>query len=87
MKRGSHEIAKSGESCGIGVAKSVAMPNWPRVENLLGETLREVGILILVFAPLETAFSDRPTGALVVIGTVAFSLGLIAAGILVEARR
>ena len=35
------------------------MPNWKRVQGLVGETAREIGILMLVFAPLESAFADR----------------------------
>ena len=78
--------ANSGKSRGIRVAKNVAMPNWRRIQNLVGETVREVGILVLVFAPLEGAFSDRPMDPLVVIGAVASSLALIVGGILLEAR-
>lgn len=36
------------------------MQNWKAIERLLGETVREIGILVLVFAPLDAAFADRP---------------------------
>jgi len=36
------------------------MQNWKAVERLLGETVREIGILVVVFAPLDAAFSERP---------------------------
>jgi hypothetical protein len=62
------------------------MPNRRRIQNLVGETVREVGILVLVFAPLEGAFSDRPMDPLVVVGTVASSLAIIVGGILLKAR-
>lgn len=34
--------------------------NWKAIERLLGETVREIGILVLVFAPLDAALADRP---------------------------
>ena len=33
--------------------------NWIRVRHLCGETLREVGTLVFVFAPLEAAFAEQ----------------------------
>jgi len=33
------------------------MFNWKRIEQVLGETVREIGILVIVFAPLDAAFA------------------------------
>jgi hypothetical protein len=34
--------------------------DWKRAERLVGETMREIGVLIFVFAPLEYLFAERP---------------------------
>ena len=60
--------------------------NWNRIEVVLGETLREVGILILVFAPLESVFSDRPVGEAGMALIFVLAIGLVIVGTLVEAR-
>jgi len=54
--------------------------------HLVGETLREIGILAVTFIPLEAAFSDRATNPYVLIGLVAGGVVLIACGILLEAK-
>jgi hypothetical protein len=58
--------------------------NWRRAKQLVGETAREIGILMLVFAPLESAFADRPieSGSMVMI--ILVSLLVIGWGILME---
>jgi hypothetical protein len=57
-----------------------------RAQRLLGETVREVGILVLVFAPLESVFADRAIDRRVVLAFITISVVLIACGILVESR-
>jgi hypothetical protein len=56
------------------------------VLRLLAETVREISILILVFAPLESVFSERLVDARLLIGLVAVSATFIVCAILVEAR-
>jgi hypothetical protein len=41
------------------------MLNWPRAHDLLGETAREMGLLIVVFAPLDAIFADAPVNQVV----------------------
>jgi hypothetical protein len=55
-----------------------------RVRRLLGETAREIGILVFVFAPLEAVFSDSPIDSRVIAGLIAGSLIAITSGILME---
>jgi hypothetical protein len=63
------------------------MLNWRRAEELFAETVREVGVLIVVFAPLDAAFSELPVNtALVAIWTFTGFL-LVAGGIIIGARR
>jgi hypothetical protein len=61
--------------------------NREHAERLMGESVREVGVLMVVFAPLEATFSEVSVD----IGRVAamFLLGLvlIAGGILLESRK
>jgi hypothetical protein len=56
-----------------------------RAKHLLGETTRELGILMLVFAPLESTFADRPLDVEVLMSVIALSVTLIGCGILIEA--
>lgn len=62
------------------------MYNWKRIEALLGETLREIGILVLVFAPLDAAFTEQPIDAKDLAGIALAAIGLIVMGILLEAE-
>lgn len=71
---------------GTTVAKVNAMPNWGRVRRLLGETAREIGTLILVFAPLESAFAERPLSQGSMTGIMLISVLLIGSGIVFEVR-
>jgi hypothetical protein len=57
-----------------------------RALRLLAETVREISILILVFAPLESVFSERLVDARLLIGLVAVSATFIVCAILLEAR-
>ena len=54
--------------------------------RLLAETIREVGVLILVFAPLEAAFAETAPGTLFLSIMLVLGVGLIVSGILVGAR-
>jgi hypothetical protein len=63
------------------------MPNWQRAESLLGETVREMGVLVAVFAPLEATFSDVGLDTGTVAAMFVFGLAAIAGGIILEARR
>jgi hypothetical protein len=53
---------------------------------LVGETLREIGILAVTFIPLEASFSDRAIHPYVLIGLVIGGVVLIGCGILLEIR-
>jgi hypothetical protein len=61
--------------------------NWHRAESLFGETVREMGILVAVFAPLEAIFTDVPVSRTLVAAMLLFGLLLVAGGILLEARK
>jgi hypothetical protein len=58
-----------------------------RLIRLLGETLREIGILVAVFAPLDALFAERITSPGVIIAVATGGTVLIVGGILMEARR
>jgi len=62
------------------------MHGWKLLQRLGGETAREIGILILVFAPLEATFSERPVSTTVIIGLVVLGIIGIVGGILMEVR-
>jgi hypothetical protein len=57
------------------------------VGKMLGEVLRDMGLLVLVFMPLETALSKAP----VPVGTfwqgIGYGLGLVILGIVLERKR
>jgi hypothetical protein len=59
-----------------------------RIEKLIGETVREIGTLVIVFAPLDAAFGEHPQAGvgpdLVVTMFAAFVL--IASGIMLDAE-
>jgi hypothetical protein len=56
------------------------------VLQLVGETMREMGMLTGVFIPLDWAFSGRPINTHVLFAFSAASVVLIACGILLEAK-
>lgn len=60
--------------------------NWIRVRRLLGETIREIGILVFVFAPLETVLADQPVSRAAVMLAMLGSLTMIVAGVVLETR-
>ncbi len=61
--------------------------DWRRATIILAETAREVGVLVLVFAPLEATFSGVTVRWDAVLSLGVFGLVLIASGILLEVRR
>jgi len=63
------------------------MFNLRRAEDLLGETVREMGVLILVFAPLEALFSDVAVNNTLVAAMSLVGVLLAAGGIMLEARK
>jgi hypothetical protein len=56
-----------------------------KVKHRVGESIREIGILALVFGPLDAYFAPQPSEGRLVALAVAFALILIAAGIILEA--
>ena len=57
--------------------------DWRRAMQLLAETMREIGILIVVFVPLDYVLADRPIGPGLAIVTMLSSIG-IACAIVIE---
>ena len=69
------------------VAASISsMSRSDRMLGLLGQTAREIGILIMVFAPLESAFAERAIDPNLLGTVILVSVLLIAGGILIETR-
>ncbi len=58
------------------------MLDWRRAANLLGETVREMGVLILVFAPLEAIFTDVLVSNILVAAMFLVGVLLAAGGIM-----
>jgi len=56
------------------------------VLQLVGETMREIGALALLFVPLDSTMSDHPLDSRVSSAWVVGSLVMIACGILLEVR-
>ena len=56
------------------------------VLRLVGETLKEIGVLTVVFAPLESLVSERSINSDVLITLMFGGFALIACGILLEAK-
>ena len=56
-----------------------------RAYHLVGETLRDIGILIFVFAPLDAFFQREPPDLLALAVAVAGALLFISTGIIIEA--
>ncbi len=52
--------------------------------RLLGESLRDIGILILVFVPLDALFQHEPPGALTITLRMMVGLLFISLGIIIE---
>ena len=56
------------------------------VLQLVGETLREIAVLTLVFAPLESLVLERQLDVVVLIAVMLGGFAMIACGILLEAK-
>ena len=56
-----------------------------KARHLVGETIREVGILVFVFGPLDALFQRPAPGVAVLAPMVAGALSLVTLGIIVEA--
>ena len=56
-----------------------------RVIRRLGETLREMGLLVVVFAPLDALFAERNVSPEIIAGIIAG--GLVVCGKLIEESR
>jgi hypothetical protein len=72
---------------GIRVAIDEGMTRHEHVRRLLAESMREVGVLVLVFAPLESTFSDLAIDGPLLFAVMTLSLALIGCGILVETKK
>lgn len=57
-----------------------------QVAKLAGETVREIGALVFVFAPLESTFADRSLSPIVLTLVVCGSVIAILCGILLETK-
>ena len=55
-------------------------------QRLLGETIRDIGILLVVFGPLDAFFQKERPGVLVLALMVASALLCITLGIILEAK-
>jgi hypothetical protein len=58
-----------------------------KVIGLIGSTLREIGVLVVVFAPLEAYLREPHPPSVQVEGIMAGSFFLIVAGIIIEASK
>lgn len=58
-----------------------------KARHLFGETIRDVGILVVVFGPLDAFFQAEPTDGVALATIVACGLLFITLGIIVEARK
>jgi hypothetical protein len=58
------------------------------VAQMAGEFLRELGVLLMAFTPLDYLFADRPTLKPLAIGAIVLgALLLLIAGVIVERVR
>ena len=63
------------------------MPNKKYTLEMIGETLREAGMLVMVFTPLYELFEPNRPSWLIVLLMTAIGIGLLLTGIEVERRR
>jgi hypothetical protein len=63
------------------------LPALARVIGLIGSTLREIGVLVVVFAPLEAYLREPHPPSAEVEWIMAASFFLIVAGIIIEAGK
>jgi len=57
-----------------------------KAQQLLGETIRDIGILVVVFGPLDAFFQEGRVSTLPLVLIVAAGLLCIALGIMIEAK-
>lgn len=57
-----------------------------RFEQLVGETIREIGVLAFVFTPLDALFSETSIRPDIITAFTLGAFGLIIVAILMEAR-
>jgi len=62
------------------------MTRWQRAWKVVGETSREIGILTVVFAPLESAFSEQVFAPALMTAVIIGGLILIGGDILLEIK-
>jgi hypothetical protein len=60
--------------------------NKRKAQHLLGETIRDIGILVVVFGPLDAFFQEGRFSALPLALMVGGGLLCIALGIMIEAK-
>ena len=75
------------ELSGTLLAEATRVMDWRRAANLLGETVREMGVLIVVFAPLEAIFTDVLVNTTLVAAMFLVGVLLSAGGIMFGARK
>jgi hypothetical protein len=71
---------------GMHIALVLRVTRARRALRLLAETGREIGILVVVFAPLDRMFAGRSIDDRPVFAAVAMGAALIVFGILVETK-
>lgn len=64
-----------------------AMIDEREAQRLVGESLRDIGILVVVFGPLDAFFETRPPGPVFVTFAVGVGLCCIVLGIILEASK
>ena len=57
------------------------------IAEMLAEALREAAVLVAVFCPLETTFSDKPMTQAWVVKMVAVAMALLVTGVILERIR
>jgi hypothetical protein len=55
--------------------------------EMIGEFMREAAVLVAVFMPLDMTIEGKPWTGARVAGTAVISLGLLAAGVIIEKFR
>ena len=58
-----------------------------RVIGRFGETLREMGLLVTVFAPLDALFAEHNVSPELIVAIMAAGLVFVTCGILIEESR
>ena len=63
------------------------MLNWSSIRRVFGETVREIGILLIVFTPLDATFSPDAVSVDTLVRTVLGASVMIVGGIIIETMR